>query len=300
MRHQWTIAALLSSALIVGCSDRGAENAQETEQNGQAPAAGAVAPDQVNPPAPGAPATANVDGAAPAADTSGSRATEGTRPAQPRPVPPTSTSGGNHGGTSRVAPTEVADPTPSLNARPQQSAPRAQWREVTVPANTALPLELMTALSSETAQVETPVRARLRQGVTINGVTAIPAGTVFSGNVTEVERAGRVRGRARVAFRFTEAEINGVTESLRTNPIVIEGEATKGEDATKIGVGAGVGAAIGGILGGGDGAAKGAAIGGAAGTGAVLATRGREVELASGADISATLASPIDIRVSNR
>ena len=33
MKSQWTIAALLSSALIVGCSDRGTENAQNLEQN---------------------------------------------------------------------------------------------------------------------------------------------------------------------------------------------------------------------------------------------------------------------------
>ena len=83
-------------------------------------------------------------------------------------------------------------------------------------------------------------------------------------------------------------------------PGCFQGEATKGEDATKVGVGAGIGAAIGGILGGGDGAAKGAAIGGAAGAGTVLATRGREVELASGTDIEASLASPLEVRISLR
>jgi hypothetical protein len=171
---------------------------------------------------------------------------------------------------------------------------------VTVPAGTALPLELMTALSTETATVEMPVRARLRQAVVVEGDTAIPAGTILSGNVSEVERPGRVKGRARLVVRFTEAEINGVREDLRTNPVVFEGEATKGEDATKVGVGAGVGAAIGGILGGGDGAAKGAAIGGAAGAGTVLATRGRDVEVASGASINATLATPMEVRISLR
>ena len=303
MRNQWTIAALLSFGLVAGCSDRSAENAQEFEQREQAPGAGTVAPDQVNPPAAGAPPTANVDGSARQPDTSGARATAGTGAgAAPRtsPVPRTSTTGGNHGGVQpQVAP--QAAPPAARQAAPRAQAPaRAQLREVTVPANTALPLELMTALSSETAQVETPVRARLRQGVLIDGVTAFPAGTVFSGTVTEVERAGRVSGRARLAMRFDEAEVNGVTERLRTNPIVFQGEATRGEDATKIGVGAGIGAAIGGIVGGGDGAAKGAAIGGAAGTGAVLATRGREVELANGTDLAATLASPVDIRVSAR
>ena len=58
---------------------------------------------------------------------------------------------------------------------------------------------------------------------------------------------------------------------------------------------AAIGAAIGAIAGGGSGAAKGAAIGGAAGTGAVLATRGKEVELAAGADITATTANAVTV-----
>ena len=62
--------------------------------------------------------------------------------------------------------------------------------------------------------------------------------------------------------------------------------ATKGEYATKIGVGAGVGAAIGGVLGGTDGAAKGAGIGGGAGTAVVLATKRKEIRLGPGADVS--------------
>ena len=91
--------------------------------------------------------------------------------------------------------------------------------------------------------------------------------------------------------------IGDTREDLRTNPIMFEGEATKGEDATKVGAGAGVGAVIGGLLGGGSGAAKGAASGGAAGAGAVLATRGREIELPAGSNVNATLASGIDVRV---
>jgi hypothetical protein len=127
-------------------------------------------------------------------------------------------------------------------------------------------LELQTALSTETAQIETPVRARFRRPVVVNGLTVIPAGAIASGTVTDVDRPGRVRGRARLAFRFTEVQVNGGREDLRTNPITFVGEQSKGEDATKIGGGAIGGAIIGGILGGGDGAAKGAAIGGAAGT----------------------------------
>jgi hypothetical protein len=131
----------------------------------------------------------------------------------------------------------------------------------------------------------------------VDGDTVLPAGVVLSGNVVDVARAGRVQGRSRLVFRFTEVELNGAREELRTNPVTFEGEATKGEDATKIGAGAVGGAIIGGILGGGSGAAKGAAIGGAAGAGTVLATRGRDVELAEGAELNTSLSSPYSVRV---
>ncbi len=54
---------------------------------------------------------------------------------------------------------------------------------------------------------------------------------------------------------------------------------------------------IGGLLGGGSGAAKGAVIGGAAGTGAVLATKGKEVRLGPGANVTTRLTAPLTIRV---
>jgi hypothetical protein len=70
-----------------------------------------------------------------------------------------------------------------------------------------------------------------------------------------------------------------------------------GEHATTLALRAGPGAAIGALLGGGDGAAKGAAIGGAGGTGAVLATRGKEVRLGPGADVNTRLTAPLTLRV---
>ena len=139
--------------------------------------------------------------------------------------------------------------------------------------------------------------ARLRRSVVVDGVTVFPAGAVFHGNVTEVDRAGRVKGRSHLAFRFTEVAIDEQRDPARTNTLSFEGEATKSEDATKVGAGAGIGAVIGGIIGGGSGAAKGAAIGGAAGAGTVLATRGRDVTLPAGSELTTTLSSPFEIRV---
>jgi hypothetical protein len=259
MKSSWTIAALLSSTLLVGCGDRRSDTAQNPEQNEPVPVADGVnATEQVAPPA--------VSTATPAA-------------------------------SSRRDDSAVTDRA-ERRAAPAPEVP--VWHDVTANTGTPLPLELLTAVSSETAAVETLVRARLRQAVNEDGYTVLPAGAVLTGVVTDVERAGRVQGRSRLAFRFTEVAINGGREDLRTNPITFEGEATKGEDATKVGAGAVGGAIIGGIVGGGKGAAKGAVIGSAAGAGAVLATRGREVNLASGTDITATLAAPFSTRVRER
>ncbi len=102
---------------------------------------------------------------------------------------------------------------------------------------------------------------------------------------------------ARLAFRFHEISVRNDRLRLNAAPISIEGKTTRTKDAEKIGIGAGIGAAIGAITGGGGGAAKGAAIGGAAGTGAVLATRGQEVELGQGASISTRLDAPLKVQV---
>lgn len=171
------------------------------------------------------------------------------------------------------------------------------YREITVPAGTNLPLELTTAVASDASSVEDTVRATLRTPVSVNGTQVLPAGTEVVGSVTDAERSGKVKGRARIAFRFNSLTHAGERYDISTAPIAREAEGTKKEDALKIGVGAGAGAAVGAILGGGDGAAKGAAIGGAGGTGVVLATRGKEVRLGAGADVTTRLTAPLTIRV---
>ena len=185
-------------------------------------------------------------------------------------------------------------------AQPPAAAPAksvAAFREVTVPAETVLQLSLQSAVASDTSRVEDAVRAELREAIVIDGKTVVPAGAEMTGVVTGVERSGRVKGRAHVAYRFNQLRTGGSHYDVSTAPISHVAPATKGKDATKIAVGAGAGAAIGAILGGGDGAAKGAAIGGAAGTGAVLATRGEEVRRGPGARVSTRLTEPVTLKV---
>ena len=181
-------------------------------------------------------------------------------------------------------------------ARPAAPA-RPAYRDVTIPAGTTLPLTLTSGIASDTSVVEDSVSAELTRSISVDGREVLPAGARLSGSVTEVDGSGRVRGRAMIAFRFTSLRTGDAQYDVQTKPVSHLAPATKGEDATKIGIGAGVGAVVGGILGGGDGAAKGAAVGGGAGTGVVLATRGREVRLGSGADATTELTAPLTVRV---
>jgi len=195
---------------------------------------------------------------------------------------------------STPAPAGPSAPT-ALKAEP--AGP--EYREVTIPAGTALPLTLRTAVSSATSDVEDRVSATVRRAVSINGVEAIPEGATVIGHVTDAARSAKVKGRARVAFRFTRLDMpgEGGQMNIRTGTIARVAAPTKKRDAATIGGGAVGGAIVGGILGGGDGAAKGAVIGGAGGTGVVLATRGKEVSIAAGAPISVKLTQPLTVRV---
>ena len=191
----------------------------------------------------------------------------------------------------------AADVRPVDPVRDGQRA--AEYREVTLPAGTILPIELTSSVASDSSNVEDTVRGTLRRAVSAGGVQAFPVGTAVSGVVTSVERSARVKGRARVAFRFTTIDPPGDSQrlSMRTAAIAREAQGTKKQDAAKIGGGAAGGAIIGGIIGGGDGAAKGAAIGGAAGTGVVLGTRGKEIRLGPGTPVSVRLTAPLTVRI---
>jgi hypothetical protein len=171
-------------------------------------------------------------------------------------------------------------------------------REITLPAGTVLPLTLDTSVTSDGSRVEDTVRAHLRRPLFVDGIEVLPAGTRVSGYVTDAKRSARVKGRARVAFRFTSLTHDDDRYALSTSRVVREAPGTKKRDAATIAVPAGAGALIGGLTKGKKGAAVGSAIGGGAGTGVVLATRGKEVRLGRGAAVGVRLLQPLRVRLS--
>ncbi len=275
MTRLWTIPAVAALLVAGACT-------KTTEQPAPATDAATAAPGT---PAPEAapPAAVPEPGPAPAA-------------AAPRPAPSRPSSGA----ASRPAPSSSAlnAPPPPAPAPPSPpEPPKPTYHDVTVASGTQIPLELLTSLSSETAEVETEVRGRTKQAVVVGGETVIPAGATMTGSVTDVASSGKVKGLARLAVRFTSVSYSGQRHRISTEPLSFEAESTKKKDAVKVGAGAGIGAAIGGIIGGGKGAAIGAGIGGGAGTASVLATKGKEVELASGTPMTAVLTAPLIVTI---
>ncbi len=174
----------------------------------------------------------------------------------------------------------------------------AKFREYSVPAGTELEARLNTAIDSASSRVEDRVEATVTEAVMQGDTVIIPEGSTLRGEITAVEEAGKVKGRASLAVRFRTLTIAGHDE-----PYGVElgmsrlAPATKKEDAAKIGIPAAAGGIIGGILGGKKGAVTGVVIGGGAGTAVVLTTAGKEIELPAGTVLTMKIDQPVEIRV---
>jgi hypothetical protein len=151
-----------------------------------------------------------------------------------------------------------------------------------LPEGTSVPVVLETALSSATSNAGDLVVARVSKDVVVGERVVVPADTEVRGRVTAAVRSGKVKGRARLAVTFDRMMVRGREQAVDMEPIDITARPQKKRDGAMIAGGAGAGAIIGAIADGGHGAGIGALIGAGAGTGAVLLTRGQEVQLPAG------------------
>jgi hypothetical protein len=199
-----------------------------------------------------------------------------------------------------AAPASPASPAaqtgqPGSPATPEPAVvPAATFEEITIPADTPLTITLVTPVASDTSKVEERVRGTLAKPIVLSGRTVVPTGAEVVGSVLAAEQSGRVKGRASIAFQFERLVVGGESHPIRTARIAREAAADRKSDVKKGGIGAGVGAVIGGIAGGGKGAVIGGVIGG---TGAVVATRGKEVRLPAGSTVTTRLRGPLTVQV---
>lgn len=188
----------------------------------------------------------------------------------------------------------------------------AQDAKVRLAEGTKIFFTLNNTLSTKDNRQGDAFSGVVSRSVRVGNQVAIPEGSVVRGIVTNVERAGRVKGRAYIDLRFDELELPDGTKldlsaSLTTLDEAdkeevtgegsVKGEGSKKRDAATIGVAAGIGAAIGAIAGGGKGTAIGAGSGAAAGTGLVLLTRGKDAEIKRGSELAIQLNRPLSVPV---
>ena len=199
-----------------------------------------------------------------------------------------------------VAPVEVIEPPRIVDNQASRNVEPAgpQYDELVVSADSVIGLEIETAISTERARVEDPVVARVTRDVRVGNRVAIPAGSRVNGEVTTVERGGRLKDRARLGVRFTSIVLaDGTRVPIETETIYREGDSPVNESAAKIGGGAIGGAIIGGILGGGKGAAIGGIVGAGAGSGAVAAGGRNAATLPSGTPVTVRIHEPVAVTV---
>lgn len=237
------------------------------------------------------------------------------RPAAPRPKPsaPSSDAGPRETPAPSVqepppAPEAVQHPEvvvpvePAIIADTDASrpieAPGPVLVDLVVSADSVIGLQLESAVSSERARVEDSVVAHVARDVRVGDRVAIPSGARVFGEVTIVERGGRMRDRARLGVRFTSVVLaDGTRLPIRTETIFREGDSPAPGSAAKIGGGAVGGLIIGGILGGGKGAAIGGSIGAGAGTAAVMVGGRNHATLPAGSPLTVRLEEPVSITV---
>ena len=199
-----------------------------------------------------------------------------------------------------------AQPAPTDGARPAESPLPSR---IVVPAGTKLPLVLHNGITTRNSKPGDPVYLETLFPIIQDSRILIPAGSYVSGEIIEAKRPGRVKGRGEVMLRLNTmilpngylVNFNAVPENVDTggNESLegegkIKGDSDKASDVGTVVKTTGIGAGVGGLATRtGKGAGIGAGIGAAVGLGAVLLTRGPELELPRGTTLDVVLERPL-------
>jgi type IV secretion system protein VirB10 len=219
--------------------------------------------------------------------------------------------------TAADSPANTIVPVPASAA---MSSPNAlspgnpDIKQMVVPAGTQVLLNLKSPITTKSARVGDGVYCQTSFPVTQDNVTVIPAGTYVKGQIAEVKRAGRIKGRAEILFHFTTLIFpNGYTidipgslgnEPGAQNSEVADKEGTvkangqKAKDAGTVAKTGATGAVVGAVAARtGTGAGIGGLAGAAVGLGEVLFTRGQDVRIEQGTSLEMVLQRPLTVDV---
>ena len=199
-------------------------------------------------------------------------------------------------GPDRVALSMIDPDWLGLDLDPELRPPIIE--KLVISADSVIGLQIDTAVSTEDAQVEDDVQARVTRDVMVADQVAVPAGTLMMGSVVLVEQGGKIKGASRLGVRFhTVVMDDGVEVPVVTETVYRESSSKGGQSAAKIGGAAVGGAILGAIFGGRQGAAIGGAAGAAGGTAAAMAGDPNPATLRAGATVTVRLSRPATVTV---
>jgi type IV secretion system protein VirB10 len=204
---------------------------------------------------------------------------------------------------------EVSSPQASVAVQPSS-------RAITVPAGTKVLLQLKSPIDTKSAHVGDGVYCQTSFPVTQDNIVVIPAGTYVKGEIAQVARAGRIKGRAQILFHFdTMIFPNGYTVDLpgalksepgaRNSSVsdeegTVKADSQKGKDTGTVAKTGATGAVVGTVATRtGTGAAIGGLAGAAVGLGQVLFTRGQDVRIEQGTSLEMVLQRPLTVEVNH-
>ena len=200
-----------------------------------------------------------------------------------------------------------AEPGPAPVAT---ATPAPLQADFVVAQGTKLPLRLINSVDTKHSSAGDRVYLETVYPILSHGRVVIPPGSYVMGSLTQVQQAGRVKGKSSFFLRFDSITLpNGTTRDFRARMSGMDGDghgsldrkegtvigdSGKGADARTIGtttaIGTGVGAAIGSAAGHlGAGLGIGAAAGALGGLAAVLGTRGPDAILPRGTTVEMVL-----------
>jgi hypothetical protein len=165
---------------------------------------------------------------------------------------------------------------PSYAPRQYSNTPSGVPDPLTIPAGTVIQVRTTDWLSSDKNHKGDQFMGSLAAPIIVNGWVIARRGQNVTGQVTDAQRAGRVKGVSKLQLDLNQLTmVDGQLVPVQTTLLNASAGTSNGRDATGVAVTTGTGAAIGAAAGGGVGAGIGAGAGLVAGIAGVLLTRGK-------------------------
>jgi len=193
----------------------------------------------------------------------------------------------------------VSKPRPTTKPKPKPAPERTPEPEpvgIAVPAGTAIKITFDQKVTSETAVAGDTWTGTVKEAVVVGSNAPIPAGAKVHGVISGAAPAQK-GSRAFLLLAVRSVEFDGQTHSVHASTDSIIAGSPRARNLGAIAGGAAAGALLGkAIGGGGKGALIGGLIGGAAATGAVSASKGYQVEMKEGSELTFTTNETVAIR----